>query len=122
MVYTASTLALATLEVLVHLEQPEALERFGVFEAELPIELIQVLESEDLPEDWRVYPAPPSTKAIGDDWVVRQTSLALIVPSAVIPSEFNYLINPNHPEATRLRIRERIPYPFDARLTRPVRE
>jgi RES domain-containing protein len=95
MVYTASTLALATLEVLVHLEQPD----------------------DDLPEDWRGYPAPPSTKAIGDEWIGSQSSLALVVPSAVIPLEFNCLINPNHPDASQLILGERIAYPFDARLT-----
>lgn len=118
MVYTASTLALATLEVLVHLEQPKALERFNVFSVKIPEDLISVLSEDDLPKDWRTYPAPPSTKAIGDEWIASQSSLALIVPSAVIPLEVNYLINPNHPDVAQLILGERIAYPFDARLTK----
>ena len=54
------------------------------------------LPADSLPEDWMEEPAPASTAEIGDSWLESQSSLALVVPSVVVPRETNYLINPSH--------------------------
>jgi RES domain-containing protein len=51
-------------------------------------------------------------KNLGDAWVREERSLVLKVPSAVVPSEYNYLINPNHPDARRLEVSP----PFDPQI------
>jgi RES domain-containing protein len=67
---------------------------------------------------WRASPATPETRAIGDDWVRTGSSLALKVPSVITPNEFNYLLNPAHPDFAILTPAPPIPYPFDPRLLR----
>jgi RES domain-containing protein len=76
-----------------------------------------------LPEDWNRKPVPPdwhapplkATQRIGDNWSERQASLVLRVPSVVIPSEFNYLVNPLHPAFETSRIAAPQQFHFDER-------
>jgi RES domain-containing protein len=58
--------------------------------------LVELIDPATLPRDWRQAPPPISLQALGDDWISRDSSVVLRVPSAVIESEYNYLINPVH--------------------------
>lgn len=58
--------------------------------------VIQIDDSE-LPKDWNARPPKSSSQLIGDDWFIKRSSLVLRVPSVVVPTEHNYLINPLHP-------------------------
>jgi RES domain-containing protein len=70
----------------------------------------------DLPADWNA-PVPSSiTKDLGSTWAKLKTSLAISVPSAVVPDERNYLINPLHPDFVQLRFSAPKPFVFDPRL------
>jgi RES domain-containing protein len=69
-----------------------------------------------LPANWREYPAPVELRAIGDEWIARRRSLVLRVPSVIIPTEANSLINPAHHEAASLRIDPPEPFLLDPRL------
>ncbi|MCP4628715.1 MAG: RES domain-containing protein [bacterium] len=71
-----------------------------------------------LPGDWNSRPVSPSTKVIGDRWVKKTKSVVLKVPSVVVPEEYNYLLNPNHPVFEKITIGTPIQYRFDPRLTR----
>ena len=55
-------------------------------------------------------------KFIGDNWIRKNASLILKVPSVVIPEEFNFLVNQLHKDFHKLKIIERKPFKFDARL------
>lgn len=118
LVYTADSRALATLEVSVHLDLSEDLptDRFYV-EIEIPDDL-QILELlfEDLPKGWDSKPPQIETQFIGDDFVEDANAPILKVPSSIIPFEYNYLINPNHPEAKRIIVISQTPLKFDERL------
>jgi RES domain-containing protein len=118
LVYTADSRALATLEVSVHLDLREDLptDRFYV-EIEIPDDL-QILELlfEDLPKGWDSKPPQIETQFIGDDFVEDANAPILKVPSSIIPFEYNYLINPNHPEAKRITVISQTPLKFDERL------
>jgi len=70
----------------------------------------------DLPNDWRQYPAPAKLRKIGTDWIVRRSSLALRVPSAINAQETNLLLNPAHAEMRKLKIEDEQPYHFDPRM------
>jgi len=103
LVYTAESRALATLEVSVHLDFLEDLpkDRFYV-EIEIPDEIeIVVLPIEQLPENWDSKPPILETQFIGDDFVSQKNAAVLKVPSAIVPPEYNYLINPNHPDSKK---------------------
>jgi RES domain-containing protein len=119
LVYTAESRALATLEVSVHLDlsQDLPLDRYYI-EIEIPDDII-VLEvnAEDLPPGWDDKPPTIITQIIGDDFVTHGESAVLKVPSSIVHQESNYLINPNHPDAKRIRIRSTSPMVFDSRLS-----
>lgn len=95
-VYLAGSASLAMLEVMVHLDDYQLLEHYTLLEVALQKSTVMSLSTESLPKDWAVEPAPASTAEIGDNWLESQSSLALAVPSAVVPRERNYLINPEH--------------------------
>ncbi len=114
-VYTADSLALAALEFFVNLE----FEDFPLvaIAADLPEAItILALGIEDLPPDWRAYPAPASTQQIGTRWATERRSAVLSVPSALVPAERNYLLNPTHPEFRKITIGRPQPFSFTHRM------
>lgn len=115
-VYAAGSRALAVLEMLVHLEMPQLLERYQLFEAVLPESLITELAVKNLPRDWRDDPVPKSAQAVGDEWIEKASSAVLCVPSVLIPEEHNYLLNPRHPDFKQVRISAPQNFRFDPRL------
>lgn len=109
-VYTSSSLALAQLEILVNLPTERLLSSYVAFRVRFDETLVQPVG--DLPANWRQNPAPRSVKTVGDRWVASERSLVLRVPSAVVPAERNYLINPRHPDVDKLEIEG----PFDPQI------
>jgi len=106
LVYTAESRALDTLEVSVHIDLTEDLptDRFYV-EIDIPDDLeILELQLENLPENWDSKPPIIETQYIGDDFVKQNNAAILKVPSCIVPQEYNYLINPNHPDCKRIKI------------------
>ena len=118
LVYTAESRALAMLEVAVHLDLSQDLptDRFFV-EIEIP-DTIKIIELKiaDLPRGWDSKPPTSVTQHIGDDFVTTQKAAVLKVPSSIVPEECNYLINPQHPEAKKIKVIRTMPMAFDARL------
>lgn len=120
MVYTAESRSLAVLEVLVHLDSPDLLTKYVVLEVTIAEPLIRRVDWQDLPKNWRADPAPSRLRAMGDAWVRQASSAALQVPSAVVPAESLFLLNPRHPEFAKLEIGKPIHFPFDPRLRAAV--
>ena len=118
LVYTAESRALTTLEVSVHLDLSEDLptDRYYL-EIEIPDD-IKILEVkiDDLPEDWNSKPPAITTQTIGDDFVNYNEAAILKVPSSIVPIEYNYLINPNHPDASKITIINTLKMSFDLRF------
>lgn len=97
-VYLAGSESLALLEVMVHLDDYSLLHHYALLQVPLPETSLLYLPADQLPRDWRAEPAPASTAELGDAWLSNATSLALAVPSVVVPRELNYLLNPAHPQ------------------------
>ena len=117
MIYTADSLALAALEILVHLPQPELLKlKFQRIPVKFDSRLVKSLNLIDLPSDWDILPPPESTQTIGTEWAVKKKSVLLKVPSTIIREEFNYLINPLHPNFKKLSIGDAQKFIFDPRV------
>jgi RES domain-containing protein len=115
MVYTSTSLALAAIELFVHLEPSQAPGDLVAVSATLPQgEPSRTVEPSDLPADWRAGESEP--RHIGDEWIQSRASLALRVPSVPIPPDWNVLINPLHPLMTELKIDAPEPFIFDARM------
>lgn len=118
MIYVAGSLSLAALELFVHLEPVCAhVIRFVSFRVEIPDDLlVEKMELDKLPDDWRSEPARSSTQELGTKWAEANKSVVLRVPSSIIPIEYNYCLNPAHPRFKRIRIDEPEPFSFDARM------
>jgi RES domain-containing protein len=120
-VYVAGSAALATLEILIHVSEPDDLYRIPYVLIPVDFEAELVSESSSLPRRWHQDPPPVEAAAVGDERVESQTSVLLKVPCAVIRSEFNYLTNPLHPRFGELVIGAPEPFRFDSRLIKSTR-
>ena len=118
LVYTAESRALAILEVSVHLDFNEDLptDRYYV-EIDIPDDvLILELRINDLPINWDVKPPSIETQFIGDDFANDNEAAVIKVPSCIVPPESNYLINPKHPDAKRIKVISKQKLMFDSRF------
>jgi RES domain-containing protein len=115
-VYTSSSISLAILEVLVHIPIYGILEEYVCLPVEFDQDFVVSLDKDNLPENWKKDPSPKAIKQIGDSWIESQESLILEVPSTIVPTEKNYLINPAHPDFKKLKIGSSTKLEFDPRL------
>lgn len=114
LVYLADSLALAVLETLVHMEREHLPDDLVARRIEIPDDAVEVLET--VPAEWLSDPLRRQTRRFGDAWVREGRSLALRVPSAVIPQEFNLLLNPQHSRAGEMRMLDEHPFSLDPRV------
>ena len=116
-VYAASHLSLAALEYLVHIDPEDAPDDLVALGLHVPDDATElVYRPSGLPARWRDTPAPPECQAIGDHWSRNGEHLLLRVPSVLVPEESNVLVNPAHPEASRVRVSATRPFFYDLRL------
>ena len=116
-VYMSATLSLAALEVLVHAGVDHVPPDLVAIEVEVPDDLKAAeIPAAALPRDWRSIPAPRRLQQLGARWLRENGSAVLRVPSAVIPSERNYLLNPLHADARRFAVVSLTAFELDPRL------
>lgn len=119
-VYASESLALAMLEIMANARRRIPPGKVFVT-VDLPDDLrLEQLRPQDLPARWTTAPAPRRLQELGDDWVRRKRSVALIVPSAIVPVESNVLLNPSHRDFGRLVVGAPQRIPVDRRLTGTV--
>lgn len=114
MLYLASSRALAVLEVLVHLSPLNLPDNYCMITVDVPDDL-EIFPTGSLPKDWR-NPGTTILKPIGDAFLFGSNHLVLQVSSSIIVEEFNYLVNPLHPLAAKLKVVDVTPFSFDSRL------
>jgi RES domain-containing protein len=117
LVYASESRALAALELLVHisLAQLTAVHAFREFRLQKNART-ESLSRNDLPADWREASAIPALAAIGTRWIESKKSLALRVPSVIVPEESNVLLNPLHRDFGSIEISRPAIFAFDKRL------
>ncbi len=115
-IYTAQSQSLAALELLVHLQASHLLMSYCSISVDCEDALIETVDPHRLASNWRDYPAPSVHQQFGDRWASERRSVVLQVPSVVIPGEFNFIVNPGHPDFDRLVIGPPNPFEFDLRL------
>jgi RES domain-containing protein len=112
-IYTAQSLSLAALEILVRLKQTNDIQPFYAYSAEIPDPLI--LKPDSFPARWQSRLA--ASRAFGDAWLEAKTTPAMLVPTIITPGEWNVLINPMHPQfSLKWIVGGPDAYAFDARL------
>jgi RES domain-containing protein len=115
--YAAEHLSLAMVEYFIHIEPDDPPRDLVAVAAEIPDSVSRShITEKQLPSNWRQSPSPPELAAIGDRFVRDGRAAILIVPSALVPNESNWLINPRHPRFSRIRVRSVSPFEYDARF------
>ncbi len=115
-IYASGAKSLAALETLVHLNPPMPF-KYVAIGITFDDAIVEIVPAKALPSDWRVEPPSPSSKRIGDAWVIQARSAVLAVPSVLISGELNYLLNPAHPGFNQISIGKPERFTFDARVT-----
>jgi len=113
MLYTSSRRSLAMLEILVHWQRPTPPPDYVVVVLFVP----DTLASTHIPytsHDWQME--QQWSKDTGDSWLNEKKTLLMRVPSVIVPSEWNYLINADHPDAKSIKVIHIEPFQFDNRL------
>lgn len=121
--YCSGTISLAALEILVNMspEEMKVMEFYSVH-AKIPDEVVKRMKiltidrAGKISKEWRSTPCPEETRIYGGKWLDDKSSLIMRVPSAVVPQEDNYLINPRHPDFSKVDIGRPERFIFDARL------
>lgn len=118
MIYASSSIALACLETVVHLDAGDLpLNRYLVC-IEIPDNIWKAATvlKPDNHVGWDAIPAGMISLDAGNNWAVSKKSTLLLVPSVIVPEEKNILINPTHPEAAKIKVKKLRRWTYDARL------
>ena len=115
--YTAEHLSLAMIEYFIHIDPDDPPKDLAVVTAEVPDSVSRTsISAKQLPVHWRQSPSPPELAEIGDRFARDRRAAIIIVPSALAPAESNWLINPEHPEFSRIRLRSVEAFEYDPRF------
>lgn len=115
--YTSQNESLAALEILAHTPVSEIPNDLSLIVLSVPDSLApERIDPNELPENWRGYPALHELARIGSRWVHSESSLMLTVPSVLVRTDRNVLINPKHPDMEMINIKEVIGFRFDSRI------
>lgn len=116
-IYTSEHLSLAVLEIIVHAPKSEQrLAARAVSALTIPDALIEVIPPKFVPERFGPRTAYSLTQTIGDDWLKGKRSVALLVPTAIVPREHNLVLNPAHPDFAKCQWSAFEPIELDSRL------
>ena len=114
--YTAESRALAILEYTVNANIKNIPRALVLTAIEVPDSSIEICTEARLPGDWKKDPVPASTRDFGTSWLKAAEKLLMKIPSTVIPEEFNYLINPLHPDVKDCKIVDVRDFVYDVRI------
>lgn len=113
-IYAAAFRSLAVLEYRVN--NPHPVKDLVMITLQVPDDSIQQIDLRSLPKNWQRYSYQSPTASIGDNFLKAKKSLCLLVPSAVIPQEYNILINLLHPRKTEVEILDKQPFLIDQKM------
>jgi RES domain-containing protein len=117
LIYTASNRSLAMAEVAVHLTLATLPADYVMITIFIPNDIsVKKINVADLPADWNAFPHSSATQTIGDEFVRKNRYCVLQIPSSVTQGDYNFLINPNHPEFKKIKIIATEKFPFDKRI------
>lgn len=117
LLYTSASRALCTTEIAVHTPLGNLPLDYQIITLIIPDDVgIKELEVSELTAGWDSIPHLHHTQEIGDQFVAEQKKMVLKVPSVVVPGDYNYLLNPAHPDFNKIKILSIEPFNFDKRL------
>jgi RES domain-containing protein len=116
MIYAGESRALCTTEIAVHTPLGNIPFDYEIISIQIPDALIGEVNVNSLPEGWNYIPHSRLTQDIGGRFFSDNLHLVLKVPSVVVQGDYNYLINPNHKDISKVKILEVERFNFDERL------
>ena len=114
--YTSESRALALLEYTVNIDIDDIPRALSITVIEISDDKITTIKEADLPGDWKYSPAPSSTKIFGSKLLLAAKESIIQIPSTIIPAEYNYLLNPLHPESKKFKIMDISDFIYDVRI------
>lgn len=117
-IYTAESRALSVLESIANDTINTIPKKLSILTLDIPEDKLLLLKSEQLPKGWNKTEASEETRNFGNKFLEKAEHLIIRVPSAIIPEEYNYIINPAHPEMKRVKIKDVSDFIFDPRLNK----
>jgi RES domain-containing protein len=115
-IYTGESKEIALLETIAH-TPPMLVPELHILTIEIPDNSITEITIKELPKNWIDYPAPTILSEIAEKWIKKGESIALKVPSCIIHSAHNYILNSRHPDFKNIKVIEHRNFHFDSRLT-----
>jgi RES domain-containing protein len=114
--YCGASIAICALEKFVHVGQAP-LPPLVLVAVDLPNDCsIFTPDTSELPAGWDELPTSTSAQGLGRAWLERRETLAMRVPSVVLPEESNVIVNPQHPDYVRVQLTVVRPFTFDGRM------
>jgi RES domain-containing protein len=114
--YTSTHRSLAILEYRAHIDLGLMPDDLVIATLEIPDDVV-IAPTPALPDDWKEYPAPASLRKIGDRFIAEGQTALMLLPSVLVPQDNNIMLNPRHPDATKMIRRWPIvPFLYDRRL------
>lgn len=113
--YCGESIEIALLENIAHLPA-NLIPNLMLLTLQIPDNSIQVISIDDLPENWFKQPAPEILAEIGDAWAKSNSTIVLKVPSVIVHTSHNYILNCSHPKYKKVKIIDQQPFPLDTRL------
>lgn len=116
-IYTAESKALGCLENVVHRNSRGLQKNFRQMNIEIPDQIkIDEIKIIDLKIDWKEFMRMSYTQSIGDLWIKESKTSVLKVPSAIVPGDSNFLLNPGHEDFKKIKLLKTLPFQFDSRI------
>lgn len=114
--YTSESRSLTLLEYSVNINLDDVPRALIMATIEIPDHAIKIISEAELPGNWKTAPAPAETKDFGSNLFLDDQFSVFRVPSTVIPQEFNYLLNPLHPDSKFFKLLEVRDLIYDVRI------
>ena len=114
--YLAENRSLAILETIVHCQYIKDLYKRLLLSIAVPEDKIEIFDTDHLPDDWNVTPWHNFTVDEGTKWLKSYNALILKIPSAVVPSEKIFMVNPHHPDFEEIKLHQKEEFKPDNRL------
>ncbi|MCY7410913.1 MAG: RES family NAD+ phosphorylase [Chitinophagales bacterium] len=122
-IYTSSHISLAVLEIIANTSLFHLPKHMQLLTLEVSNNATnEEFKQKNLPLDWKEFPSNTSTHLIGDRWLIEKRSLLLKVPSVIITTEHNWLINPLHTEMKKVKIKKIEDFPIDERVLQNLKQ
>lgn len=115
-IYTSESRALALLEYTVNINIEEIPRALSVVTFEISADHITVITEDQLPGTWKQSPAPASTKDFGTNLLKKSLNAVFKIPSSIIAEEYNYILNPFHPQSKDFKIIDIKDFVYDVRI------